>query len=115
MIHFNDITSKKSPTSISGSNSVKRENRTLDLFGNYIYLELNKTNILKQKILTSCLRLSTSKAKNLIVEMISKMAKELKIVENSYDLENVRLGKTGIGRNYVIILMKATALYNGKN
>ncbi|WP_369715063.1 hypothetical protein [Leptotrichia alba] len=43
------------------------------------------------------------------------MAKELKIVENSYDLENVRLGKTGIGRNYVIILMKATALYNGKN
>ena len=67
------------------------------------------------KYLENKFSISTAKAKNLIVEMISKMAKELKIVENSYDLENVRLGKTGIGRNYVIILMKATALYNGKN
>ena len=67
------------------------------------------------KYLANKFSILTAKAKNLIVEMISKMAKELKIVENSYDLENVRLGKTGIGRNSVIILMKATALYNGKN
>lgn len=66
------------------------------------------------KYLANKFSISTAKAKNLIVEMMSKMAKELKIVENSYDLENVRLGKTGIGRNYIIIPMKVTALYNGK-
>ena len=66
------------------------------------------------KYLANKFSISTAKAKELIVEMMSKMVKELKIVENSYDLENVRLGKTGIGRNYVIIPTKSIVSGQGK-
>ena len=38
----------------------------------------------------------------------------MKIIENTYDFENVKVGKTETGRNYAIIPTKVTIIYNGQ-
>ena len=40
--------------------------------------------------------------------------KTMRIIENTYDFENVKVGKTETGRNYAIIPTKVTILYDGQ-
>ena len=53
-------------------------------------------------------------AKNITIKMMSKLTDNMKIIENTYDFENVKVGKTETGRNYAIIPTKVTIIYNGQ-
>lgn len=58
--------------------------------------------------------MSVNELKNVTIKMMSKLTDNMKIIENSYDFENVKVGKTETGRNYVIIPTKVTILYDGQ-
>ena len=58
--------------------------------------------------------MSVNELKNITIKMMSKLTDNMKIIENTYDFENVKVGKTETGRNYVIIPTKVTILYDGQ-
>ena len=58
--------------------------------------------------------MSVNELKNLTIKTMSKLTDNMKIIENTYDFENVKVGKTETGRNYAIIPTKVTIIYNGQ-
>ena len=57
---------------------------------------------------------STNELKNVTIKKMNQMTSNMKIIENTYDFENVKVGKTETGRNYAIIPTKVTIIYNGQ-
>ena len=57
---------------------------------------------------------STNELKNATIKKMNQMTSNMKIIENTYNFENVKVGKTETGRNYVIIPTKVTILYDGQ-
>jgi len=57
---------------------------------------------------------STNELKNVTIKKMNQMTSNMKIIENTYNFENVKVGKTETGRNYVIIPTKVTILYDGQ-
>ncbi|MFC2543026.1 MAG: hypothetical protein ACFNUP_07335 [Leptotrichia hofstadii] len=58
--------------------------------------------------------MSVNELKNITIKTMSKLTDNMKIIENTYDFENVKVGKTETGRNYAIIPTKVTIIYNGQ-
>lgn len=58
--------------------------------------------------------MSVNELKNITIKTMSKLTDNMKIIENTYDFENVEVGKTETGRNYAIIPTKVTIIYNGQ-
>jgi len=58
--------------------------------------------------------MSVNELKNITIKTMSKLTDNMKIIENTYDFENVKVGKTETGRKYAIIPTTALMKVNDR-